>query len=115
MFDMFSYPESYQPPDDANLPSNSTYPNLNSREYLNRNPDESMSLQKYHDTFDVNSLGNVVLGCNDYTTRMWTGSVWGFDSVSDYGDQERASYKLRCTANVTNVKYVEDNMVTFEY
>lgn len=110
MVDMFSYPDSYQPPDDAHLAANSQYPNLNSREYLNLEVDETLKLQKFHDIFEVNQLGNVVLGCNDYTTRIWNGSIWGFNSLAEYGNED-ASYKLRCKANVTNVKYVEDNMV----
>lgn len=110
MVDMFSYPDSYQPPEDAHLAANSHYPNLNSREYLNLDVDESLKIQKYHDIFEVNQLGNVVLGCNDYTARIWSGSFWGFDRIANYGSED-ASYKLRCKSNVTNVKYVEDNMV----
>lgn len=112
LVDMYNLPASYQPPADSQLAHNTQYPNLNSREYEKRPADLTLKVQKFHETIDVNELGNVVLACNDYTGRIWNGSFWGFESIDDFGDEQKAAYKLSCKASITHLKYVEANLVS---
>lgn len=111
LVDMYHLPASYQPPADSHLSFNTQYPNLNSREYEKRPADNTLKVQKFHETIEVNELGNVVLACNDYTARTWNGSFWGFESIDDFGNEQKASYKLRTKAAITNLKYVEAKLV----
>lgn len=110
--EMFAAPESYQPPEDiSQFSTNTQYPNLNSREYLHKPYDETLRIQKFYEIVVSNELGNVVLACNDYVGRVWNGSLWGFEDITTFGDEGKASYKLRCQSPVTNMQFVESNMV----
>lgn len=110
--DMFVLPPSYQPPDIPELSTNTQYPNLNSLEYQHKvTTYELTSIPKYYEHFEINSQENVVLASNNYTGRIWEGSFWGFETIDDFGDFQKASYKLRCKAPITNIRYVEANVV----
>lgn len=111
----FTVPECYQMPAESELIQNTHYPNLNSLSYRVKiqNEPKTMKLQKFFEFLDVNSMGNAVLACNDYTDTKWNGSFWGFETINDVPMPDKASYKLQMQSTITNIKYVEANMVWF--
>lgn len=100
------------PPEDNELSENTTFPNLNSRDYMKRYPDQTLKVQSFYEFLDINNEGQVVLGCNDYTNRLINGSMWGWDNVKDVGDMDKAVYKVRCSAPVTTLQFLgKDTLV----
>lgn len=113
----FTVPESYQQPQESDLIENTHYPNLNSLSYRVKVRDEPKipKLQKFFEVLDVNTMGNAVLVCNDYTGTQWNGSFWGFETIDDVPAIDKASYKLQMQSTITNLKFVEANMVILSY
>lgn len=111
MAEIFSTPLEYQPPVEGDLQHDSFYPNLNSLEYMKKAPDFNLKLQKFYESIDINSDGHAALGCNDYTSRIWNGSLWGFDKIDDVGIADHAAYKLQCASTITDLKFAEKNIV----
>lgn len=112
--DMYTLPASYNPPNAAQLSTNFVYPNLNSLEYRMKADDtaaNSKNITKFHDIVDINDFGCIVLGCNNYTGRKWNGTFYGFENVQDYGVEQKAKYKKQCPSTLTNIRFVESNMV----
>ena len=112
LIDVYALPSSYNPPEISQLCTNTQYPNLNSIEYRFKESDKTLKIQKFQEHIDINEFGNVVLGCNSYTDRVWDGSFWGFEGVEDFGDESKASYKLSTKSPITNIRYTEANMVS---
>lgn len=111
MPDLFATPDDYQPLPDNELKDCTTYPNLNSTEYMRQSPSSNIQLQKFFEVLDINEEGNVVLGCNDYASRVWNGSLWGFARPEDVGNAEKATYKLQCQSTITDIKYSDKSIV----
>lgn len=112
MPDLFATPEDYQPVPDNELRDCTTYPNLNSTEYMKKAPNFNIKLQKFFEVIDINDNGNVVLGCNDYANRVWNGSFWGFERPDDVGKADKATYKSQCQSTITDIKYSEKSIVS---
>lgn len=110
----YKVPDSYQPPFESDLSTNTEYPNLNSFEYRTKTLDgTTVKLEQFWESFDVNDAGNIVLATNNLRGRLWNSSFWGFENVDDVGHVERASYKMQSAANITNIKYMELTMVMY--
>lgn len=111
--DVFAVPPTYKPPVDLELKKCTLYPNLNSREYRTlEQPKYNIKLHRFFETFDVNELGNAVLGCNDYRSRIWAGSFLGFEDIDDIGIMDKVSYKSHLKSFITNIKFVTVNIVS---
>lgn len=111
--EVFAVPEYFKPPPDAELLKNTYYPNLNSLTFrVNlKNEPKVPKLQKYFEIIDVNTLGNAVIACNDYSGSVWNGNFWGFETIEDVAIVKKASYKVRMHSAITNLKFCEANMV----
>jgi hypothetical protein len=110
LIDMFSVPETYKPPEDAELFSNTEYPNQNSREYRKKPVDQSPQILPFFEAIAINELGNFVLGTNNYRGRIWNAWGWGFESSNDVADSNKSTFKFRASASITNLKYVAANI-----
>lgn len=111
MAEVFSTPLSYNPPSNADLPGNIDYPNLNSKEYRIKKPSEDKIIQPFFEAAEINENGQVILVSNEYIGRIWNGSVWGFENFDDVGKLEKSVFNLPFPSNVTNLRYIEANMV----
>lgn len=113
MVEMFSTPSFHKPPRDDELPTNTDYPNLNSREYLTRPYDlTTATSRRFNECLAVNELGNAVLVTNNYTDRIWHGHFWGFETLEDVQFGEKKScFRRQCKATVTHIQYVNPTMV----
>ncbi|XP_055677925.1 protein valois [Lutzomyia longipalpis] len=90
-------------------------PHLNAKEFQLRisDPVQNVTPQEFHESFDVNPSGNVVVAINDYRTRFLVGHFWGFRSIQDYKEQRK---HLKITKPVTNtpvnvIRFIQDSLV----
>ena len=108
----FGIPESYKPPNDHELRTNTEYPNLNSKEYRLKPIDQTTKLYNYYETLIKNNLGNYILVSNDYSGRLWRGSLWGFDNINDIAIEKKSAFRLQAASAITNIIYIEKNTVS---
>lgn len=115
MPNIFATPEDYKPPPENQLKECTFYPNLNSTEYMKKPPNFNIKLQKFYEAFDINENGSIALACNDYTARVWNGSLWGFENIEDFGNPEKATYKTRYQSTITDIKFSDKSIVSTYY
>ena len=108
----FQTPASYQPPEVSQLSGSTYYPNLNSIEYRNKNADGSTKFSAFLSAIDVNEVGTVVIASNDYNSRKWTGSFWGYEKFEDVGVLNKELFKSAYDAPITSLRFIEGNMVS---
>lgn len=110
--EMYIIPESYQPPDMSELPTNTMYPNLNSSQYRHKTVDvDEIKLYRFCEIMEVNTMGTVVLATNNYNGRLWFGSIWGYRTFDDVLGPNKELFKLKLDATVTNIKFYDNDMV----
>lgn len=111
--EMYEKPSFYTPPSPEKLTNNADFPNLNSVEYrVKKTADGEIKLEKFWEILDVDTLGQIVLVTNDYVSRLWSGSFWGYESFDDVGHPDKALYTKRCDNLITNFKFIEPNIVS---
>ncbi|GAB0092465.1 hypothetical protein DMENIID0001_074580 [Sergentomyia squamirostris] len=104
-------------PNDAELPTNTHFPHLNTREYMLRmtDPGQNTDPQEFHECFDINRPGNVVMAINDYRTRFQVGHFWGFQSVKAFKERGSApppGERIPITnPPITALKFVQDGLI----
>jgi WD40 repeat protein len=109
--DMYIKPSFYQPPAAEELTDNTDFPNLNSIEYRVKKPTHTQpKLQNFWEILEVDSLGQIVLVTNDYVTRIWNGSFWGYESFEDVAVPDKAVYNKQYDHLITNFKFIEPNI-----
>lgn len=110
--DMYKKPSFYTPPPPEELTDNADFPNLNTVEYrVKKIANTEIKLQRFWEILEVDTLGQIVLVTNDYVSRIWNGSYWGYESFDDVGQPEKEVYKKQCDNLITNFKFVEPNIV----
>lgn len=110
--EMYKKPSFYTPPPPEELTNNVDFPNLNSLEYrVKKISDPEIKLQRFWEILEVDTLGQIVLVTNDYVSRVWNGSFWGYESFDNIGHPEKAVYKKQCDHLITNFKFIEPNIV----
>lgn len=112
--EMYKKPSFYSPPPPQELTNNSDFPNLNSLEYRVKkiDDDSDLKLQRFWEILEVDTLGQIVLVTNDYVTRIWNGSFWGYENFDDVGSEKLAVYNKRYEYLITNFKFVQPNIVS---
>lgn len=111
--DMYKKPSFYTPPKPEQLTNNAEFPNLNSLEYrVKKIENTELKPQNFWEILEVDTLGQIVLVTNDYTTRFWTGSFWGYENFDDVGSKDKAVYSKGYDHLITNFKFVEPNIVS---
>lgn len=110
--DMYVIPDNYKPPMFSDLSTNSYYPNLNSIEYRYKPVDwDETNLHGFFEILIKNGNGTLVLATNNYTGRIWTGSIWGYHELSDVGVADKEVFKLRVESSITNMIFHSDDTV----
>lgn len=111
--EMYKKPSFYSPPPVEELTNNADFPNLNSLEYRVKKIDNTESkLHRFWEVLEVDTLGQIVLVTNDYVTRIWNGSFWGYESFDDIGSETKSVFNKRYDHLITNFKFVEPNIVS---
>lgn len=111
--EMYKKPSFYTPPPPEELTNNADFPNLNSLEYrVKKIDDTELKLQRFWEILEVDTLGQIVLVTNDYVTRIWNGSFWGYENFDDIGSEKLAVYNKRYDHLITNFKFVDPNIVS---
>jgi len=109
--EMYKKPSYYLPPPPEELTNNADFPNLNSVEYrVKKITDTELKLQAFWEILEVDTLGQIVLVTNDYVSRLWNGSFWGFENFEDVGHSDKAVYNKQYDHLITNFKFVEPNI-----
>ncbi|XP_059622136.1 methylosome protein WDR77-like [Phlebotomus argentipes] len=103
-------------PDDAELPTNTQFPQLNTREYNLRmnNPAESTAFQEFHECLDINEAGHVVVAINDYRSRFWVGHFWAYKDLQDFLEREKMPPNMQkpiTRAPINVIKLFDDHLV----
>lgn len=111
----YQTPPSYKPPETLEeLAKCTDYPNTNSTHYQLKDPEPraDTKLQPMYELATVNSAGHTIVAGNDYTSRRWAGSFCGWESASDIGVEEKASFGRQCDGSVTALSYtLKDSLV----
>ncbi|CAD6997037.1 protein valois [Ceratitis capitata] len=109
---IFRMPEQHQPPDDSELAGNTNYPNLNSRDYAKRPLNRHIRMHKAWECLSLNTEQQAVIGTNKLSGREWSGSLWGFEDVSDGSmlKPSNAAYKLQCQSLISCLDFVTENI-----
>ncbi|KAJ6649760.1 Protein valois [Pseudolycoriella hygida] len=106
---MAKKPSFYTPPPPNELTNNTDFPNLNTMEYRLKKL-QITKPQSFWEILEVDTLGQIVLVTNDYVTRMWNGSFWGYENLDDVGSAEKAVYGKIYDHLITGFKFVEPNI-----
>ncbi|XP_050087725.1 protein valois [Anopheles aquasalis] len=104
----YQTPSSYKPPETLEeLAKCTDYPNTNSTHYQLKDPEPrpDTRLQSMYELVTVNGAGHTIVAGNDYTSRRWAGSFCGWESASDIGVEEKASFGKQCDSSVTALCY----------
>lgn len=114
LLEMYSLPNTYQPPQMSELDGNSLYPNLNSIEYRHKTSDQTkVQFHRFIEDISVNSMGTIALSTNIYTGRIWRGALWGYKDFEDVDKADKELFKMNSAAPITNVKFIDNDMVSF--
>ncbi|XP_031638317.1 protein valois [Contarinia nasturtii] len=110
----FKAPLDYNPPKDTELNGSTQFPNLNSVEFRNRQNDNETTLLPFYELVEANDdQSTVLLATNSYNQRLWNGSVFGYDCLSDVGKPNADRIKLSFDSNVTGIRFLDKSMVVF--
>ncbi|XP_049537159.1 protein valois [Anopheles darlingi] len=104
----YQTPPSYKPPESLEeLAKCTDYPNTNSTHYQLKDPEPrpDNKLQSMYELVTVNATGHTIVAGNDYKSRRWAGSFCGWESATDIGDEEKASFGRQCESAVTALCY----------
>jgi hypothetical protein len=104
-------------PQGDDMVSDTKFPQLSSKAYTHfvyRDIKEPRKFLPTYTKLDVNSEGLFALGTNDFTSPIVNGSFIGardFETIVD-GDIDKAAFVHPMFNSVTELKFVDDNMVS---
>lgn len=133
---VYKTPDFHQPPQNAELATNTQYPNLNSSDYSTRQLNRDIRMHEGWECICLNGEAPAVIATNKLSGREWRSSLWGFENIEDNiqlddkqnsgaGDgiknvscgvelnSEEACFKLQCGALTTQLQYMCQNIVSF--
>lgn len=111
----FQRPQNYIEPPAQELRSKSIYPNLNSIDYRSRVQEtDQPQLLPFYETLSTNSnQSTILLSTNSYTSRLWNGSIFGYENFDDVGKTDAAKIKLSVDSNVKDVQFASKEIIIF--
>lgn len=111
----FAAPPDYNPPPDSELNGHTTqFPNLNSIEFRHRQRDDTVTLLPFYEIIESNEdQTTLLLATNSYTDRLWNGTVFGYNKLSEIGKPDSKLIKLEFDSNVMGMQFVDKSMVLF--
>ncbi|KAL0280708.1 UNVERIFIED_CONTAM: hypothetical protein PYX00_001923 [Menopon gallinae] len=83
-------------------------PNLLAQTYRNHVVQLPRRFEKQYDFIDINKDGTFLLGTSNMTGRIWCGSVWLFNDMSDPPDVEKCIAGLEFESGVAVCKWYEN-------
>lgn len=111
----FQKPQNYKEPPAQELRSKTIHPNLNSVDYRSRVQEtDQPQLLPFYETLTTNSdQSTVLLSTNSYTSRLWNGSIFGYEQFDDVGKTDAAKLKLSIDSNVKGVQFASKQIIIF--
>lgn len=110
----FKPPTDYQAPKDDELGGSLQFPNLNSVEFRNRKVDDNVTLLPFYEIIEANEdQTTLLLATNSYNSRLWNGTVVGYERFADVGKPDANIMKLSFESNVTGIKFIDKTLVLF--
>lgn len=112
--DVYKFPAWHQPPTDINEMRTCTqYPNINSIEFRNLEIQETTTtMYPFFEWLESNEKqSTVVLATNSYTSRVWNGTLWGYDQLKNIGQKDKEVFKLKVGATTTALQFIDLNLL----
>lgn len=112
--EVYKFPDWHQPPTDVNEMRTCTkYPNLNSCEYRNRPIQETATpMYPFFEWLETNDdQSTIVLATNSYVSRLWNGTIFGYERLHDVGQTDQEAFKLKLNASTTALKFIDKTMM----
>lgn len=111
----FQKPQNYKEPPAQELRTKTIHPNLNSVDYRSRVQETHQpQLLPFYETLTTNSdQSTILLSTNSYTSRLWNGSIFGYENFEDVGKADAANLKLSIDSNVKGVQFASKQIIIF--
>lgn len=111
----FQTPKNYKEPPAQELRKKTIHPNLNSIDYRSREQETHQpQLLPFYETLTTNSdQSTILLSTNSYTSRLWNGSIFGYEKFDDVGQTDAAKLKLSVDSNVKGVQFASEQIIIF--
>uniref|UniRef100_A0A336LXD5 CSON003223 protein n=1 Tax=Culicoides sonorensis TaxID=179676 RepID=A0A336LXD5_CULSO len=111
----FQIPHDYNPPRTYEEQQKSTYyPNFNTAEYRQKPVEIEVKLLPFFQCITRNSEGTIVLGTNDYSGRIWNGTMFAYDDIDEESPnlyEKEVAFSSYVDSSVTDLKFVDDSTI----
>lgn len=113
-FTKFQVPRDYMPPEiyEDQVICNQ-YPNINTTQYRQKPVKHETKIWPFYQCFARNSEGTIILGTNNYQSRIWNGSLYAFENVDEEKpkfETKDVAFKTSTETSVSVLKFINDTL-----